>query len=122
MKASSYRLFLATAKEGAWTWIFQQEHRQLGAATFIVNKEDALRVETKPEDAAYTEYLMYGFDNRKGNSSATAYLQWENKRIPLSIEVPNVNDIYLGIIRNELRNFPGLMPDFSTAASILRHQ
>ena len=52
-----------------------------------------LRVQRLPQDAPFTEFLTYGFDNRLLNS-ATAYLQWENKRVPLRIDVPNVNELY----------------------------
>lgn len=115
LKAGSYGLFLAAAKEGAWTWIFSKNTGSWGSY-FYSEQEDALRVDTKPEDATYSEYLNFGFDTRKSNS-ATAYLHWENKRIPFQIEVPNVNDIYLGIIRNELRSSPGFdSRNFSNAA------
>jgi tetratricopeptide (TPR) repeat protein len=63
-------------------------------------------VEVAPADCEYTEWLTYGFDDRQPNS-AIAYLQWENKRLPFKIEVPNVNELYLASIRNELRNSPG---------------
>lgn len=115
LKAGSYGLFLATAKEGAWTWIFSKNTGSWGSY-FYSEQEDALRVETKPEEAAFTEYLTYGFDNRK-RTGATVFLQWENKRIPFNVEVPNVNEIYLSIIRDELRSSPGFdTRNFSTAA------
>jgi tetratricopeptide (TPR) repeat protein len=115
LKAGSYGLFLATAKEGAWTWIFSKNTASWGSY-FYSEQEDAVRVETKPEDAPYSEYLVYGFDNRK-SSGATAYLQWESKRVPFNIEVPNVNELYLATIRNELRSSPGFdARNFSTAA------
>lgn len=105
LKAGKYGVFLATVKEGAWTWIFSNNSTSWGSY-FYNQAEDALRVETTPQDAAYTEWLTYGFDGRQLNS-AVAYLQWENKRIPFKIEVPNVNDIYVTKMRNELRSFPG---------------
>ena len=115
LKAGTYGLFLATAKEGAWTWIFSNNSASWGSY-FYSEKEDALRVETAPEESAYSEWLVYGFDDRK-LSTATAYLQWENKKVPFKIEVPSVNDIYLATIRNQLRNFPGFDPrNFSNAA------
>jgi len=39
--------------------------------------------------------------------SATAFLQWENKRISFKIDVPNVNDIYVAKIRADLQGWPG---------------
>src|SRR4051812_42040714 len=103
LKAGTYGLFLVAEKEGPYTWIFSNNSESWGSY-FYDPKEDALRVETTPVDAAYTEYLTYGFDTRELNT-ATAYLQWENKRIPMKIDVPNSNDLYVATIRNEMRNF-----------------
>lgn len=100
LKAGTYGVFLDVEKEGPWTWIFSHNSTSWGSY-FYNPKEDALRVQTTPVDAAYTEWLTYGFDDRQP-TSATAYLQWENKRIPFKVEVPNVNDIYVNIMRGEL--------------------
>jgi tetratricopeptide (TPR) repeat protein len=115
LKAGSYGLFLATAKEGPWTWIFSKNTGSWGSY-FYNQSEDALRVNVSPVDAPYTEWLTYGFDDRQ-LSSTVAYLQWENKRIPFKIEVPNVNEIYLSQIRDQLRSYPGFdYRNFSNAA------
>jgi tetratricopeptide (TPR) repeat protein len=105
VKAGTYGLFLAIEKEGPWTWILSNNSKSWGSYFYNQN-EDALRTQATPKDAEYTEYLTYGFDNRETNSTV-AYLQWENKRVPLKIDVPNVNEIYVGIIRNELRGNVG---------------
>ncbi|HQQ83868.1 MAG TPA: DUF2911 domain-containing protein [Cyclobacteriaceae bacterium] len=116
IKAGKYGLFLATAKEGPWTWIFSKNTESWGSY-FYSPAEDALRVDITPGDGTYTEYLTYGFEDRKPNSAA-AYLQWENKKIPMHIEVPNVNEIYVGKMRNELRSFPGFdSRNYAAAAS-----
>jgi tetratricopeptide (TPR) repeat protein len=116
LKAGSYALFLAPAKEGPWTWIFSNNSTSWGSF-FYDQKEDALRVDVTPVDAPFTEYLMYGFDERTPNY-AIAYLQWENKRIPLKIEAPNANDIYLSMIRNQLRSPVGFdYRNYSQAAN-----
>ncbi|HWA34280.1 MAG TPA: hypothetical protein VG737_09135, partial [Cyclobacteriaceae bacterium] len=84
--------------------------------------EDALRVDVEAKDGPYTEYLTYGFDDRKANS-AMAYLQWENKKIPFKIEVPNVNDLWISKMRDELRSSPGFDPrNFSGAALFCAQQ
>src|SRR6478609_6853463 len=105
LKAGSYGLFLALEKEGPWTWIFSRNTGSWGSY-FYDQKEDALRVTTTPQDAAYTENLTYGFEDRKPNS-VVAYLQWENKRVPLKIEVPGINELYVSKMRDELRSYPG---------------
>jgi tetratricopeptide (TPR) repeat protein len=100
LKAGTYGLFLDVEKEGPWKWIFSTNTTSWGSY-YYDPKEDALRVDTKPEDAPYTEWLTYGFDDRR-QQSAIAYLQWENKRIPMKIEVPNGLELYLDKIRYEL--------------------
>jgi tetratricopeptide (TPR) repeat protein len=105
LKAGTYGLFLAVEKDAPWTWIFSNNAKSWGSY-YYDPKEDALRVQATPEDAAYAEYLTYGFDER-GANTATAYLQWENKRVPFKIDVPNMNDIYVSIMRDEMRNDVG---------------
>lgn len=115
LKAGTYGLFLGVQKEGPWTWIFSKNSTSWGSYFYDQN-EDALRVDVNPTDTPYTEYLTYGFDERKA-ASATAYLQWEKKRVPFKIEVPNVNELYVATIRNELRTAPGFdYRNFSNAA------
>ncbi len=116
LKAGTYALFLVPAKEGPWTWIFSNNSTSWGSF-FYDQKEDALRVEVTPIDAPFTDYLLYGFDDRTPNY-ATAYLQWEKKRIPLKVEVPNANEIYLSMIRNQLRSPVGFdYRNYSQAAN-----
>jgi hypothetical protein len=105
LKAGTYGLFLDVEKEGPWRWIFSKNSKSWGSYFYDQN-EDALRVDATPQDAAYTEWLTYGFDDRLP-SSAVAYLQWENKRIPFKVEVPNVNELYVGLMRDQLRGEPG---------------
>ena len=104
VKAGTYGLFLATAKSGPWTWIFSNN---LGWGAYQYDpKNDVLRVDANPQDAPFTEFLTFGFDDRLPNA-ATAFVQWENKRVPFKIEVPNVNDIYAAQMRKQLQSWPG---------------
>jgi tetratricopeptide (TPR) repeat protein len=115
IKAGSYGLFLAAAKEGPWTWIFSTNTSSWGSFFYNQN-EDALRVEVTPTDAPFTEYLTYGFDDREAHG-ATAFLQWESKKIPFKISVPNANNMYVSILRNQLRSNIGFdYRNFSNAA------
>lgn len=104
LKAGKYGLFLVAARDTSWTWIFSKNSTSWGSFTYN-EAEDALRVYVKPQESAYTEWLTYGFDDRQP-TSAVAYLQWDNKRIPFKVEA-NANEVYLSIIRNELRSTPG---------------
>jgi Protein of unknown function (DUF2911) len=105
LKAGTYGLFLAVAKEGPYTWIFSKNHSSWGSY-FYDPKEDALRVDVMPLDAPHKEWLTFGFEDRLP-SSANAYLRWEKKRIPFKIEVPNINEIYVSKMREELRSATG---------------
>lgn len=105
VKAGTYGLFLGVQKDGPWTWILSKNNGSWGSY-FYSEGEDALRTNATPQEASYTEFLTYGFDARNANN-AVAYLQWENKKVPLRIDVPNVNDIYVSMMRNELRSAPG---------------
>jgi tetratricopeptide (TPR) repeat protein len=121
LKAGTYGLFLAVAKTGPWTWVFSKNSSSWGSY-FYDPAEDALRVDVEAKDGAYTENLTYGFDDRKANS-AVAFLQWENKKIPFKIEVPNVNDLWVSKMRDELRSSPGFDPrNFSGAALFAAQQ
>ncbi len=101
LKAGTYGLFLDVEKEGPWNWVFSNNSKSWGSY-FYNAKEDALRVATTSEDAPYTEYLTFNFDERKP-SSTVAYLQWEKKRVPMKIEVPNIDEVYVDLMRDELR-------------------
>src|SRR5262249_28025965 len=100
LKAGTYGLFLKLEKEGPWMWIFSNQSNGWGSFQYD-SKYDALRVEVNPQDVVYTEFLTYGFDERRPDS-AIAYLQWEKKRIPFKIEVPNINHLYVDQMRRDL--------------------
>lgn len=100
VKAGIYGLFLDVEKTGAWNWILSNNSSDWGSY-FYNAKDDAVRAATSPVDAVYTEWLTYGFEDRLPGSTV-AYLQWENKKVPLKIEVPNINQLYVDIIRKEL--------------------
>ena len=104
LRAGTYALFLELANNAPWTWIFSN-NPGWGAFQYEPGDE-VLRVSVTPQDAAFTEFLTYGFDNRLPNA-ATAYLQWENKRVPLRIDVPNVNELYAQQMGRELQAWPG---------------
>ncbi|MEO8505831.1 MAG: DUF2911 domain-containing protein, partial [Acidobacteriota bacterium] len=115
LKAGTYALFVELDKDGPWTWIFSNQTTGWGSFQYD-SKYDALRVTATPETAPYTEYLMYGFDTRKEDSTL-AFLQWETKRIPMKIEVSNVNDLYVDAMRKELLGWPGFnYQNWQTAA------
>jgi hypothetical protein len=114
MKAGTYALFLDVEQTGPWYWIFSNH---LGWGSYQYDPQyDVLRVPVTPQDASFTEFLIYGFDERRPDS-AVAFLQWEKKRIPFKIDVPNVNDLYVAKIRQQLESWPGFRyEDWQAAA------
>jgi tetratricopeptide (TPR) repeat protein len=114
LKAGTYALFLDVEKTGPWNWVFSNH---LGWGSFQYDpQDDALRVPVTPEDAPFTEFLTYGFDDRRPDS-AVAYLQWEKKRIPFKIEVLNVNKLYVVKMRQDLQSWAGFnYQDWQNAA------
>ena len=105
LKAGTYALFLELKKDGPWTWIFSNNSTGWGSYQYDP-KNDALRVPVTPQAAPYTEFMTYGFDERRP-ASAVAFLQWEFKRISFKIDVPNVNELYASEMRKELQGWPG---------------
>ena len=114
VKAGTYALFLAVAPTGPWTLILSTN---IGWGSFQYDQSnDALRVPVAPQEAPFTEYLTYAFTDRLP-SSAVAFLQWETKRVPFKIDVPNVNDLYIAQIRKDLQAWPGFnYQNWQTAA------
>ena len=114
LKAGSYALFLELDKAGPWTWIFSD---QPGWGSYQYDpKHEIARVAVSPQEAPYTEFLTYGFDERRADS-AVAFLQWEKKRVPLKIGVPNVDELYVAAMRKELLGWPGFnYQNWQTAA------
>ena len=71
--------------ENDWTIAYSKNNSSWGS--FSYNKdEDALRVTVKPVKAPHQEWLMYGFEDLAG-SSGTAYLHWEELKIPVKIKL-----------------------------------
>ncbi|PYX33909.1 MAG: hypothetical protein DMG80_04160 [Acidobacteria bacterium] len=114
LKAGTYALFLDVEQTGQWNWVFSNH---LGWGSFQYDpKDDVMRLPVTPQDAPFTEFLTYGFDERRPDS-AVAFLQWEKKRIPFKIEVANVNELYVARMRQELQSWAGFRnEDWQTAA------
>jgi tetratricopeptide (TPR) repeat protein len=114
VKAGTYALFVQLANEGPWTWILNT-HQGWGSFQYDSTR-NVLRVPATPVEAPFTEFLTYGFDDRLPGS-AVAFLQWEKKRLSLEIDVPNVNELYIAQIRQDLEAWPGFnYQNWQTAA------
>jgi hypothetical protein len=91
--------------EDEWTVVFSNNSSSWGSF-FYDPAEDALRVTTRPEKAEFREWLTYDFVDRDP-AQATAALHWENLRVPFTIAVPDLVDLYVAQIENELRSTAG---------------
>ncbi len=87
-----------------WTIIFSKNSTSWGSFSYD-EKEDALRVEVKPQAAEFREALTYTFDDIKPESAA-ATLRWGKLAVPFHISV-DVKAITERSIRNQLRNTGG---------------
>ncbi len=105
LAAGTYALFLELRESGPWFWIFSRNSSGWGSYQYDP-KDEALRVGVTAQDARQTEFLTYGFDDR-GPTRATAFLEWDNRRVPFRIEVPNVNELYVAQMRKDLQSWPG---------------
>lgn len=105
IKAGTYGFHIILEKDKPWTLIFSNNSTAWGSY-FYDEKEDALRVEAQPQEAPYHEWLSYEFIDRKP-SSTTVALYWENLMVPFTIAVPDIDQLYLTKIRQDLQNAPG---------------
>jgi hypothetical protein len=114
LPAGTYGLHFIPGKE-EWTVVFSKNHTSWGSYFYDV-KEDALRVQTKPEKGEYREWLTYEFTDRQPDK-ATLALKWEELQVPVTIGAKDINEVYFAAIRNQLRSSPGFDPRNYEAAA-----
>ena len=114
LKAGAYGLHFIPGKD-EWTIIFSNNSTAWGSFTYDP-KEDALRVQGKPEKSEYNEWLTYEFTERDTDHGTVA-LKWEELQLPIQIKVENIEDVYVAHLEQELRNNPGFIPDNWAAAA-----
>ena len=83
-----------------WSVIFSKNSTSWGSFTYD-QKEDALRVNVKPQAAELREALTYDFDQVKPES-AVATMRWEKVAVRFTVSV-NVNDVVEASLHNQLR-------------------
>jgi tetratricopeptide (TPR) repeat protein len=86
--------------EKEWTVIFSKNSTSWGSFTYD-EKEDALRVNVKPEPEEMREALTYVFDDVKPDSTKVR-LMWEKLAVPFKVGV-NTNEIVQASLHNQLR-------------------
>ncbi len=85
LPAGKYGLFMLPGKKD-WIIIFSKNSSAWGSFSYN-EAEDALRITVTPVEAPHMEWLMYGFDHLAG-TAATAYLWWDNLKVPFEISLP----------------------------------
>ncbi len=91
--------FIPDAQE--WTLILSKNSWQWGSY-FYREADDALRVKVKPTKSEFRQWLTYEFIERKPAAALFA-MMWENLRVPIKVEVPNLNDYYVAQMRKDLQ-------------------
>lgn len=104
LKKGTYGFFIAYDEKEP-TLIFSNNASSWGSY-YYNEAEDALRVKVKAEKLAQpVEWLRYAFYNQKENG-ATLALEWDDLRIPMTIEVDYLAD-QIASFRRELRSERG---------------
>ncbi len=104
LPAGHYGLHMIPGQD-EWTIIFSKDSGAWGSF-FYDESHDALRVQAKPVKHEYREWLTYDFVERKPTES-TVQLQWEDLALPWTVQVPDVNKIYVTHLTQELTNQQG---------------
>jgi tetratricopeptide (TPR) repeat protein len=99
LAAGTYGLHMIP-NEDHWTVIFSKTYTAWGSFSYD-EKEDALRVDVKPQSGAEQNALLYEFDDLQPES-AVATLKWSTVAVPFKIGV-DVNKYAVESIHKQLR-------------------
>ncbi|TAE60246.1 MAG: DUF2911 domain-containing protein, partial [Bacteroidetes bacterium] len=105
LRAGSYGFHVIPQQDKPWILIFSRNSTAWGSY-FYDPAQDALRVEASPEVAEFSEFLTYEFRERLLDKTVLA-LHWEKLRLPFTIEVPGMMQLYVDQMRRELQNTQG---------------
>ena len=84
LPAGKYGIHIIPSEKD-WIIIFSKNNSAWGSFGYK-QEEDALRITATPVIAPHQEWLTYGFDDLAG-TSATAYLHWEQLKVPFKIQL-----------------------------------
>jgi len=105
ISAGTYGLHISVEETGPWTVVFSNRNDAWGSF-FYEETNDALRVEATPEDVSFTEWLTYEFVDRQPTQT-TLVMKWEEKQLPFTISVPDINELYVSTFEEELTGATG---------------
>jgi hypothetical protein len=107
LPAGRYGLHMIPGKE-EFTVIFSKNASSWGSFWYD-QKEDVLRVTTKPVKGEFHEWLTYEFTEREPARAVVA-LEWDELRIPLEITVSEAPALFVETMREQLRSDTGFIP------------
>lgn len=114
LSAGTYGLFMIPGKE-EWTIILSKDYKSWGGY-FYKQANDALRFNVKPQQAQFTEWLTFGFENLT-QSSCDAFLAWEKIKVPFKIEF-NGHKVTIDYYKDLLNGYAGFFQEgWATAAN-----
>ena len=82
--AGKYSIHMIPSEKD-WVVIFNKKNDGWGSYAYD-EKEDALRINVTPIEAAHQEWLIFGFEDLAG-TKATAFMHWEKVKIPFTVEL-----------------------------------
>ena len=85
LPAGTYGLHMIPRQAGNWTVIFNRDAASWGSYRYDEQK-DALRVDVKPIEAPFSEWLGFEFTDL-ANDHATLQLRWEKLAVPVKLGV-----------------------------------
>ncbi|WPP48816.1 DUF2911 domain-containing protein [Catalinimonas niigatensis] len=103
--AGTYGLHMIVEENQPWVLILSKNASAWGSY-FYDEREDALRVEVKPEASEFHEWLTYEFVDRQPEQTTVA-MMWENVKVPFTVSVPDVKKLYVDNMRKELQSSGG---------------
>ena len=99
LTAGTYGLHMIPG-ENEWAVIFSQMATAWGSFTYS-EKEDALRVKVKPQEAQFHEALTYDFDQPTADS-AVIIMSWDKVAVPFKVGV-NVHEAVERSLQKQMR-------------------
>jgi hypothetical protein len=84
LPAGKYGIHMIPSEKN-WVIIFSKNNSAWGSYAYN-QEEDALRITVTPVKAPHQEWMLFGFDDLAG-TSATAFLHWEELKLPFKIEL-----------------------------------
>lgn len=101
LPAGKYGLHIIPA-EKEWIVIFSKDNDKWGSFSYN-EKNDALRVNIKPEKVALQEVLSYSFDDTTARS-AKVRLRWEKISVPFTVDIGDVYARIMAQIQEAIKN------------------